>query len=77
MYKKLARNSKLTKTELFELTFDHWEMSTKMKVLINFLSTWNTENISNAKKDKDITPHKILIFSQTKKSLYTLEKLAD
>lgn len=66
LYKKLAKN------EFNDICLDNWEMSSKMKVLMNFLDTWHSENM----KKPDKVPNKVLIFSQTKKSLNTLEKLA-
>ena len=47
MYKELSKDSFMSKSELQNYTFDHWEMSSKMKVLQNFLQTWNKENEDN------------------------------
>jgi len=49
-------------------------MSSKMKVLLNFLADWNDENVKNA-DNPDFIPNKVLVFSQTKKSINVLEKI--
>lgn len=51
------------------LSVKYWEMSSKIKVLMNFLKDWHSQNQSLQDKNK------VLIFSQTKKSINILEQL--